>query len=74
MAGWVVEAISMSAKRPVTCGRITSWMKEGTVTLAWVLARRLMVKWLDQKSTSRSRKGAGVSIRQAQAATLSAIT
>ena len=74
MAGWVVEAISISTKRPVTFGRITSRTKAGTVTLDWVLARRLMVKWLVQKSTSRSRNGAGVSIRQAQAATLSAIT
>lgn len=57
--GWCMTASSMSAKCPVTCGRIASSTK-APATAAHTGRCNETMKWLVQNHTSRSRNGVGV--------------
>ena len=70
MAGWRVAASSMSAKCPLTCGRMASRSKLPTSANTSAFSADT-VKWFDQNQTRRSRKGAGVEAAAASRAATS---
>src|SRR3990167_5458089 len=59
MAGWALEATSMSSNRPNTRGRMAS-CSNGPTTVAVTSLIPETVKWLAQNRVQRSRKPAGV--------------
>ena len=72
MAGWRSTAISMSAKRPSTKGRIASRSKAPALARKTGALPADTQKWFDQNSTSRSRKPSSASRAWAKRAAASA--
>ncbi|MHC2412856.1 hypothetical protein ACVJGC_005447 [Bradyrhizobium diazoefficiens] len=72
MAGCCSTALSMSAKRPSTCGRIASRSNAPAQIRASSPLLAEMQKWLDQNTTSRSVKPHSTSVARCKRASASA--
>ena len=72
MAGWRSTAISMSAKRPSTKGRMASRSKAPALARSSGALPADTQKWLDQNITRRSRKPISASRARAKRALASA--